>query len=82
VKIIYAATASAFFHIRDVDGAFAVKNRAVRVRLALFDVLLDHLQAFDDDALLFSQHGNDLAALAFFFAGDDSDLVAFFNVKF
>src|ERR1035437_10229649 len=63
-----------FFHIRDVDGAFPVKNRAVRVLLALLDVLLDHLQTFDNHALLLGHHMDDLAAFAFFFAGDDSDL--------
>jgi hypothetical protein len=59
------------FHIRDVDRTFAVNDRAVRVLLALAHVLLDHLQAFDNDALFFGQHGNNLAGLAFFFASEN-----------
>src|SRR5687768_6647197 len=35
-------------HIRDVNGAFPLDNRSLRMRLALAGVALDHLRAFDD----------------------------------
>ena len=38
-------------HIGDVDRAFALDNRAVRMLLALALMFLDHLDAFDNQAL-------------------------------
>jgi hypothetical protein len=52
-------------HIRDVDGAFALDNRALRMLLALAHVALDHLHAFDDDALLLPQTAMILPRLPF-----------------
>ena len=46
--------------------------------LALARVPLDHLHAFDDHPLLLGLDGDDLAALAFFGAGDHHHFVALF----
>jgi hypothetical protein len=57
--------AAKFLHIGNVDGAFALDNRALRMLLALARVPLDHLHAFDDDALFLGRPAMILPRLPF-----------------
>src|SRR5207249_4370557 len=70
-----------FHHIGEVDGAFAFDDIAVRVLLAFAHVFLDHVSAFNDNTLFFSNNADDAATLAFIGSSDDDDLVVFFDVK-
>src|SRR5438876_301395 len=62
-----------FHDVGNVDGTFAFDDCALGVLLALAHVFFDHARAFDDNALLFCDDGDDAAALAFIGASDDHD---------
>ena len=68
-------------HIGDVDRAFALDDRPLRMLLALARVAFDHGHAFDNHAALFGQQRNHAAPLAFVRTGQHHDLVVFLNVK-
>jgi hypothetical protein len=65
-----------------VDRAFSLDNGALGLVLILARVTLDHLEALDDKALLLGLYLENLAAPALFGAGDDHDLIPFFDMGF
>jgi hypothetical protein len=64
-----------------VDGAFALDNGALGMGLVFLGVAFDHVQALDHRAVLLAGDSEDFAALAQASAGNDHDLVVFFNME-
>src|SRR6202045_3391289 len=63
-------------HVRDVDGGLLLGNASLDVALGVrLDVLFDHHDAFDKDAILFGDDTEDAALLALVFACDHFDFV-------
>src|ERR1700749_3163381 len=67
--------------VRDVDGALALDDLALRILLGLLEVALDERHALDDRPLLRGTDLEDLARLALVRTGDDDDGVAAFDVE-
>src|SRR5207247_6244270 len=66
--------------IGNVDSAFSLDNRALRILLALAHMFFHHVRAFDDQPLLFRQDADHAAALAFIGARDDHYFIVLFYV--
>jgi len=64
-----------------MHGAFAFDDGALWVLLVLARVALDHLPAFDNDALLFSQDLKNFAALTALGARDHDHFIPSFHMK-
>src|SRR5262249_40946962 len=60
-------------HVRHVDWRFLGDHAAIRMRNVGLGVALDHVHAFDDDALFSREHAHDFARAAFVLAGDDDN---------
>src|SRR3954466_15478199 len=69
-------------HVRDVDGALALRDLALRIVLRLLQVLLDHPHAFDQHPLLARDHFEHLPGRATMVPRDHLDVVAFPDVQF
>ena len=65
-----------------MDGTFAVDDSTILVFLGRLLVLLMHRNAFDDDAILGSQHFDDGAGGTFVVTGDHLNGVSFFDSYF
>jgi hypothetical protein len=64
-----------------MDGVFAFNDGALLILLVLPRVTLDHLPAFDNDPLLFSQDFKDFAALAALGASDHDHFIPSSHMK-
>src|SRR5438105_8729177 len=68
--------------IGKVNGAFALDGRALAMLLAFSRVPLDQHDPFDNHPPLAAQDADNPPALAALGAGDDDDLIPFFDVAF
>ena len=63
-----------------MNRAFTLYDFALGAFFGFAHVALDHHQAFHHGAILLGQELQNLAALAFFLAGENNDFLASFNV--
>jgi len=63
-----------------VDRHFLIKDTALRRFDIGFGMAFDFVDIFDNDLSLFREGGDDFTLLAFIFAGEDNDGIAFFDI--
>ena len=68
--------------VGNMDGAFALDDRTIRLLLGATDVLLNHADTLDDDLVLVTVDLKDLSFGATVVSGDDLHEVTSVNVGF